>query len=836
MGSAAPHVMNSPVDEFVDGFGVRLRTVDPTAPEPLQFLRFDSTLVGSQSFEFMLRERVSRLANFRHGYYSRVRRVDRVDGGTTLALVSEAPQGARLSRILEVAAASGLELDINAALCLVRQLVPAVAMLHQNARDVSHGAIAPERILITPNARVVIVEYVLGAAVEQLGYNRERLWKELRVAAPSSAGAPRINHRTDVMQLGMVALALVVGRPLDDDDLRYVGDLVTSATESSSGGREPISEPLRRWLSRSLQLDARASFESALEAQLALDDVLNGESGYIAAPVALETFLARYEGHAAAMAASAAAAAEAAQAAVPTLTVARNIAEEEAIAAKAEAERFELERMAAAKAEAERVERENAARTAAEKAERERVEREKAERERAEQEKAERERAEREKAAARERVERADRERALAARLAAERAEQEKVAAGAPQVEVAPLAASTVDRPRSKSGSRPAFAAAPAAVAPAAADQPGTGSEDEALRALFSEPQAPAVTGVPTYWRHAAIGLAVLCLAEGAFIGVKYRQSLSILPSSGGTVHVDSKPVGAQVKIDGQPKGATPLSVQVSAGTHVMELSVGGEPRVIPITVNSGEALGQYVELAGAPATGRLGVSSSPAGAAILIDGQPRGVSPAELSDLAAGDHELILDLNGARTRQPVTIAAGTLTKVDVKLGPGAQGASGAQGAGAGPGAPGAVDPASAVPTMGALHVKVPFEMQVFEGAILVGVTSNKLPLPPGPHDLRIVSETLAFETRLHAEIFVGKTTRLPVALPNGSISLNATPWAEVWIDGEKVGETPIGNYAIPIGPHEIVFKNPDLGEQHHAATVTAATPVKLSVDLTKPQ
>jgi hypothetical protein len=834
MGSAAPHVMNSPVDEFADGFGVRLRTVDPTAPEPLEFLRFDSALVGSQSFEFMLRERVSRLANFRHGYYSRVRRVDRVDGGSTLALVSETPQGARLSRILEVAAASGLELDINAALCLVRQLVPAVAMLHQNARDVSHGAIAPERILITPNARVVIVEYVLGAAVEQLGYNRERLWKELRVAAPSSAGAPRINHRTDVMQLGMVALALVVGRPLEDDDLRYVGDLVTSATESSSGGREPISEALRRWLSRSLQLDSRASFESALEAQLALDDVLNGESGYIAAPVALETFLARYEGHAAAIAASAAA--EAAQAATPALTVARNIAEEEAIAVKAEAERFELERMAAAKAEAERVERENAAaRAAAEKAERERIERETAERERAAQEKAEREKAEREKAAERERVERADRERALAARLAAERAEQERAAAGAPQVEVAPLAASTVDRSQSKSGSRPAFAAAHAAVAPAASDEPGAGSEDEALRALFSEPQEPAVTGVPTYWRHAAIGLAVLCLAEGAFIGVKYRQGLSILPSSGGTVHVDSKPVGAQVKIDGQPKGATPLSVQLSAGTHVMELSVGGEPRVIPITVNSGESLGQYVELAGAPATGRLGVSSSPAGAAILIDGQPRGVSPAELSDLAAGDHELILDLNGARTRQPVTIAAGTLTKVDVKLGPGAQGANGAQGAGAVPGAPGAVDPA-AVPTMGALQVKVPFEMQVFEGATLVGVTSNRLPLPPGPHDLRIVSETLAFETRLHAEIFVGKTTRLPVTLPNGSISLNATPWAEVWIDGEKVGETPIGNYGLPIGPHEIVFKNPDLGEQHHAATVTAATPVKLSVDLTKPQ
>jgi hypothetical protein len=299
---------------------------------------------------------------------------------------------------------------------------------------------------------------------------------------------------------------------------------------------------------------------------------------------------------------------------------------------------------------------------------------------------------------------------------------------------------------------------------------------------------------------------------------------------------VDSKPVGAQVKIDGQPKGATPLSVQVSAGAHVMELSVGGEPRVIPITVNSGETLGQYIELAGAPATGRLGVSSSPTGAAILIDGQPRGVTPAELSDLTAGDHELILDLNGARARQPVTIAAGTLTKVEVKLVPGAQGANDAQGAlGAGSGAQG-TNPGAVVPTTGSLQVKVPFEMQVFEGTTLVGVTSDRLPLPPGPHDLRIVSETLAFETRLHAEVFVGTTTRLPVALPKGSISLNATPWAEVWIDGEKVGETPIGNYAVTIGPHEIVFKNPDLGEQRHATTVTAAAPVKLSVDLTKPQ
>ena len=56
----------------------------------------------------------------------------------------------------------------------------------------------------------------------------------------------------------------------------------------------------------------------------------------------------------------------------------------------------------------------------------------------------------------------------------------------------------------------------------------------------------------------------------------------------------------------------------------------------------------------------------------------------------------------------------------------------------------------------------------------------------------------------------------------------------EVWIDGERVGETPIGNVAVPIGPHEVVFRHPELGEQVVRTTVTLAAPARLSVDLRK--
>jgi hypothetical protein len=767
----------APVVEFADGLGTRVRVPDTTGTDVLQMLRLRDGLVAVSSFDFALRERVSRLANFRHAYYARVRRVDRLDSGSTLGVIAEAPNGARLSRILEVAYANDLDLDINAALCLIRQVVPAIAMLHQNARDVSHGALAPERIVVTPNARAVIVDYVFGAAIESLGFGRDRLWKDLRVAVSPGAGVPRLNHRADVMQIGAVALALVLGRPLGDDDLTDPSVLLASATENSvHGDREPISDPLRRWLSRALQLDPRGSFESALEAQLALDDVLNGETGYVAAPVALETFLARYEE--CALLTPATYDDDLAEPAVPAPIV--------EVAQGTPFPRPAVPPPAAPLGVA-------------------------------------------------------------------------KVADGMPAVPS--FRAVAVPAPISSPQPPPAeppVAAAPPGPVNAAVQQPASTpvlsppvvpvtarppavpdheaewpvedtpeDEEAALRAQFlaaSAVQTPISSGaVPGWWRHVAIGALALAIAEGGFLGWRLQSAAGAPSASEGLVKIESKPVGAQIKVDGETKGATPLSLPLRAGAHVIEIGAGGEPRVIPITVNAGETLAQYVELSSGGGFGHLALTSEPAGATVLLDGQPRGVAPLDLQDVTPGEHELVLDLNGARVRRVITVTGGTSTTIAVPM----------SGASAVPASALPVAEAPA-PTTGAIAVQVPFEMQVFEGAALLGVTSRKLTLSPGPHDLRIVSDTLEFKTSAHVEVVAGHTTRVPVTLPKGVIHLNATPWAEVWIDGEKIGETPIGNLPITIGPHEVVFKNPDLGEQSHAATVTAGTPLRLSVDLTK--
>ena len=90
--------------------------------------------------------------------------------------------------------------------------------------------------------------------------------------------------------------------------------------------------------------------------------------------------------------------------------------------------------------------------------------------------------------------------------------------------------------------------------------------------------------GVPAWWRIAALLMAIVAAGEGGFIAWRLASSPSGLLGTNGTLKVESKPMGAQVKIDGEVRGITPLSLSIAGGAHVMEIAAGTEPRVIPIT------------------------------------------------------------------------------------------------------------------------------------------------------------------------------------------------------------------------------------------------------------
>jgi hypothetical protein len=125
--------------------------------------------------------------------------------------------------------------------------------------------------------------------------------------------------------------------------------------------------------------------------------------------------------------------------------------------------------------------------------------------------------------------------------------------------------------------------------------------------------------------------------------------------------------------------------------------------------------------------------------------------------------------------------------------------------------------------------------MQILEGGHLAGITSaERLMLPSGKHEIELVSKPFEFRTLRAIQIDSGKVTDLTVSVPNGLLSINALPWAEVFIDGHSVGSTPIANMSWAIGEHEVTWRHPDLGERRRTVAVAAQTPQRVGVDFTK--
>jgi PEGA domain-containing protein len=187
-----------------------------------------------------------------------------------LTLVADYSGGVRLSDILAGLDNAGKMLSTGATLFLIKEILDAVAGLHRHKGEISHGVLAPERVVIAAG-KVRIADYALGSAIEQLRFSSERYWKELRVAVPVAAGGARFDRRVDVAQIGMIALALFAGRPLrESEHIGALNELLTGLTRGSA-----LAPALRTWLLRALNIDLRRVFVSAGEAAHGLNEAMS---------------------------------------------------------------------------------------------------------------------------------------------------------------------------------------------------------------------------------------------------------------------------------------------------------------------------------------------------------------------------------------------------------------------------------------------------------------------------------------------------------------------------------------------------------------------------------
>lgn len=310
-------------------------------------------------------------------------------------------------------------------------------------------------------------------------------------------------------------------------------------------------------------------------------------------------------------------------------------------------------------------------------------------------------------------------------------------------------------------------------------------------------------------------------LEEGTRIALAMHESASQVElepeweESGGTR--GSHPTGAVAP----PAGSkAPLLIAAGAVAFALLLAAGfvlSRPAPAPVVVQ------EVVEAA--PATGAVDLRIGPVAARVTIDGtlSGEGVQVA-VGDLAPGDHVVLVEADGyAPHEEKVTLAAGDRLRLSVALQPvAAQVATSSRRGSTSRGAAAASSVAAQAPGaetgLVAFHSS-PSGADVFVDGKLAGRTPFEWDGPSGTK--HSVEYRLAGHDSARFNMTVpGKGVResydrtlTEKAKAEGKLSANVSGgWADIYVDGKKIGTTPIFGFSLPAGSHEVRAKNDSAG------------------------
>jgi hypothetical protein len=135
----------------------------------------------------------------------------------------------------------------------------------------------------------------------------------------------------------------------------------------------------------------------------------------------------------------------------------------------------------------------------------------------------------------------------------------------------------------------------------------------------------------------------------------------------------------------------------------------------------------------------------------------------------------------------------------------------------------------------GWLHVSAPIELTISEGSrVLTLDEQNQVLLSAGAHQLQLENRTLRYRETRRVDIKPGELTRIAIAPPASTISVTSSEPAEILVDGERIGETPLTDHPVLLGARDILARSSSGAERRFTLTITAA-PARLEVDFGKP-
>ncbi|MFQ6039870.1 MAG: PEGA domain-containing protein [Candidatus Poribacteria bacterium] len=248
-----------------------------------------------------------------------------------------------------------------------------------------------------------------------------------------------------------------------------------------------------------------------------------------------------------------------------------------------------------------------------------------------------------------------------------------------------------------------------------------------------------------------------------------------------GILVIDILPAGATVEIDGKVVGDSPIRKRVFVGTHRIKVIKGGYgPLIIRgIQIERGKKVEISRKL---PSL----IRSNPPGAEVYIDGEYKGKTPLPF-EFQMGYHRVLL-------KKPKYVdVAKRFFIADMVMKP--------------------------MPVFDLTPAETVYPVSISSqppGAIIYiegsrrGETPKQLELPADRYSIRIFKEGYHEITdELIIPDMKEYATVLKPIIFYGSISVNVQPFATVYLDGRKIGETPIELEKVPVGIHTIRLTRP---------------------------
>ncbi len=282
-----------------------------------------------------------------------------------------------------------------------------------------------------------------------------------------------------------------------------------------------------------------------------------------------------------------------------------------------------------------------------------------------------------------------------------------------------------------------------------------------------------------------------------------------------GTIVVSSNPSGADVFVDGVFQGLTPIGVgNLAPGVHFIQVKKDGyneysSPAVIqysgsiiyfPLIILSPATSGSFITSSSGAQS--LQLSSDPSGADISMDGEPAGKTPITVNGLGQGPHIIQFHESGYNDQSSVAFVNGNDTTIikPVKLAP--------------------ADNGTVNSRSDLLYVdSLPQGALVSFDALPRGESPLNIEgILPGPHTLTFKLPGYEdYETLVIVK--EGQVPEVPIVVltPNvingthlaqSAVAVNSKPeGAEVYLNGTKLGETPLLIDGFADGSHPLQLK-----------------------------